>query len=431
MSDFTNPAHLVLRSTYGVLESLDGGATWSWICESSVGYGLQYDPAIGVIAGGTIIAALPNGLSSTRDFGCGWQLASGPLSMEAVVDVAVYPPDPRRAVAITSTPLTGRYHTFVAETADGGQSWSQAGTALPDDLVALTVEVAPSRPSRVYVSGLVARTGESVLERSDDRGLTWTRIPVSWPSRPSAFISAIDPRDPDRLYVRLNDNRLVMSRDGGTSWVEAYAGMGSLQGFALSTDGSTIAVGGPRDGIWTAPTRTMRFEKVSAVGAGCLMWNRTGLYACAAEVVDGFTVGLSQDGGRSFQPLYRLSSLCPLQCPAGTTTQGRCPAAWPSVQRIIQQPAGACGGGLSRIDGGAAIEAGNGGDPTDGRHLGGGGSAGGGSDRTRGGGQCGCVRASNDSSFERWGFFILLLWISGSRCSATNRREGNGRSRRR
>src|SRR5262245_5014330 len=34
--DPSDPGHLLLRSTYGVLTSDDAGSTWSWLCESGI-----------------------------------------------------------------------------------------------------------------------------------------------------------------------------------------------------------------------------------------------------------------------------------------------------------------------------------------------------------------------------------------------------------
>jgi hypothetical protein len=34
-----NDQHIVAGTTYGMLISSDGGATWHWMCEAAVGYG--------------------------------------------------------------------------------------------------------------------------------------------------------------------------------------------------------------------------------------------------------------------------------------------------------------------------------------------------------------------------------------------------------
>ena len=56
---------------------------------------------------------------------------------------------------------------------------------------------------------------------------------------------------------------LVVSGDAGLTWKTAFEGTGALLGFALSPDGATVAVGGDKDGLWTAPKDTLAFTKVS------------------------------------------------------------------------------------------------------------------------------------------------------------------------
>ena len=63
--DPSNPTHLLVRTTYGLNVSNDGGAHWSWICESAIGYGGTEDPMVAITADGTIIAGIFEGLSVT------------------------------------------------------------------------------------------------------------------------------------------------------------------------------------------------------------------------------------------------------------------------------------------------------------------------------------------------------------------------------
>lgn len=66
---------------------------------------------------------------------------------------------------------------------------------LPDDMWVETVEVAPSDPKRIYVSGTSsADLLEGVVLRSDDGGIQWTRSTVRLPrGSGSLFISGIHP----------------------------------------------------------------------------------------------------------------------------------------------------------------------------------------------------------------------------------------------
>jgi hypothetical protein len=349
--DPSDPKHVVVRTTFGLVQTFDldaaqGRATWSWICEQSVGYGGVFDPAIGVTASGRILAGLFGGLTTSADRGCSFAVAT--LEKDYVIDLVVEPGDPRRAVAMTSTGLGGEgFRVVLVETNDAGATWTPLGTPLPTDFNSETLEVAPSRPSRIYLSGTTGTLGRTgVLQRSDDRGVTWERFTIDLRGGRAPFLSAVDPKDPDLVWLRIdgtpNDpaepgDRLLRSRDGGATFEEVFTTAGDLFGFALSPDGRKVAIGGPRDGVLVADAADAKFEARAEVGARCLAWTDAGLFACASEYPDGFTVGLSTDEGRSFRGIYQLAELSPLSCAPSTTTGAQCPRQWPATQITIGQ----------------------------------------------------------------------------------------------
>jgi hypothetical protein len=346
--DPNDPSHLVLRTTYGILETSNAGTSWAWICEGAVGYGGTQDPAMAILGDGTVLAGLFEGLGVTHDRGCSWAMAEGPLKGEYIIDVSTQKDDPSRGVAITSTGTGSGFHVIVAETTDNGVTWTQAGNAILSDFIALTIDVAPSDPQRIYASGLVGKALAPAIERSDDRGMTWTRTYLDpiW-AEEVPFLSAIDPTNPDRLYVRLSGDpidRLIVSDDGGATFTEIYTGQDDLLGFALSPDGTRVAVGGPKDGIRTASTVDHVFTQTSSIYTRCLTWAEAGLYACGNEFTDMFTLALSQDEGKTFTPLYHLKDICPIECPEGAPTPPACVQMWPPLASTLGIPAEQCGG---------------------------------------------------------------------------------------
>lgn len=350
----TDPAHLVLRTTFGVLQSMDGGQTWKWTCERVVGFSGVEDPAVGVTRDG-LLAGLYTGLSVSRDGGCSWGFATGPTADQYVIDVSTDRSDPSRAVALTATGTAGGFHVVVAETTDGGGSWASAGPALDADLDAQTLDIAPSDPSRIYVSAF-GKGGGGVMMRSDDGGATWARLAFDAEGYSGAFIAAVDPNDADRVYMRLNGepgDSLLVSSDGGASWSLAHTTEGAMLGFALSPSGDKLALGGPQEGVWLADKADLKFYKVGDAHIKCLTWSDGGLYACGDEFTDGFTVGLSGDQGASFTPLYHLSNLTPLACPEGSAMSSQCPAYWPAVAETIGAEINPSGGGGASSGAGA------------------------------------------------------------------------------
>ena len=109
-------------------------------------------------------------------------------------------------------------------------------------------------------------------------------------------IGAVDPNNPDRLLsVRIDgepSDTLLVSTDGAKTWKTIFTTKGDMLGFALSPDGSQIALGGPSDGLVLASTSDFAFHQVSAIGPSCLAWTAAGLYGCGlGKFVDGVHVG--------------------------------------------------------------------------------------------------------------------------------------------
>lgn len=340
--DPSDPDHLVVRTTYGLTVSSDHGAHWSWICEAAVGYGGTEDPMMAVTADGTLIAGIFEGLSASHDKGCQWDFAQGGLKDRYVIDLATEKVNPKNGVLLISNSVGGSmFLTELWQTNDNAATWTLAGVDMPADFLGLTLDAAPSTPSRVYVSGRYGKpTYDGAIERSDDRGATWQKLLIPGSNDQALpYIGGIDPQNADVVYVRLDaakTDKLVVTKDGGTTWKDAFTSTGNLLGFAISPDGATVAVGGDTDGIWTAPSSTLSFTQVSKIGARCLTWTTAGLYACADEFVDGFAVGLSTNQGATFTPVMHLQVLCgPLECGASTSNGSLCPDAWGATKLTI------------------------------------------------------------------------------------------------
>jgi photosystem II stability/assembly factor-like uncharacterized protein len=339
----TDADHLVVRATYGILSSRDAGKSWGWICESAVGYGGIEDPMMGITADGTLLAGIFNGLSVSRDSGCSWAFAGGDLTKRYVTDLSVEKADPSRSVLIVSNGIgPSEFLTQLWESPDNGVTWTQAGVDLPSAFLGLTVDVAPSDPQRVYVSGRYGPADQylGAIQRSSNRGASWESLPVPGSDDTHLpYLSAVDPKDPDTLYVRLDGDPvdvLLVSTNGGDTWTTAFESTGNLFGFALSPDGATVFVGGTKDGLWRAPTSTLAFEKASEVNVRCLTATDTHLYACGDEFNDGFTIGVSTTQGATWTPLMHLASPCgPLQCGEQTAVHEQCENAWGATQLVL------------------------------------------------------------------------------------------------
>lgn len=337
----TDPNLLVLRATFGFVVSHDAGRTWSWICESAVGFSSEEDPAIAVTANGAILAGLYEGLSISPDMGCTWGFASA-LSGWVAIDVAVRPTTPDAALSLAWIEQHGDGGTTTFEnrifaTSGDGASWAPLGTVLDPTLLYSTVDVAPSDPQRIYVSGVSGpyQTASIVVSTSHDSGASFTSapLPANVAIENGAYIAGVDPTNADRLYVRSWPvSRLYVSDDGGRSFRSVLTFSGEMQGFAIAEGGRTIYAGGPNDGLWKADSTSLAFTRVSELAVGCLAASGGTLYACANGA---FALGASSDGGESFAPLFQLAELPPPPaCPRGSTIAACVPQYVPLCQSL-------------------------------------------------------------------------------------------------
>jgi MYXO-CTERM domain-containing protein len=376
VEDPDNPKHLVVRATYGLLITNDFGKSWGWVCEPAVNILNSEDPMMGIAHGGNILASVFKGLSVAKDNGCDFALYP-PLKNKYVVDLAIDKLNPANGVLVISNSVSDtKFLSQLWQTSDGANTWTQAGVDLPDDFVGITVDSAPSDPNTIYVSGRFGPPDfQGALEKSTDRGATWQKLPIPTSNNQNLpYVGAIDPTTADRVYVRLNadaSDTLVVSDDGGLTWSQKFKAKGALLGLALSPDGSEIAFGGDKDGIYLASTTDLTPKKVSKVGARCLTWTAQGLYACGDEFVDGFEVGISKDEGKTFTPLFHLQTLCDvLSCPADSTTGKLCPSLLGATETSIMsncgtQPTGAgAGDGVGGANPASTSGTGAGGDPS-------------------------------------------------------------------
>jgi hypothetical protein len=348
--DPADPSHLFLRATFGLLDSRDAGKTWHWICEGAVGYGSAEDPSLAITADGSIISGSFEGLAVTHDKDCSWASPPGDIFGRYSVDITIDRAQPSNALVVTGGDLDGGYNVLVLATSDNGAHFAPLGIPVGSDFTPVTIDVAPSMPDRIYLSG--STPVSTVIERSDNRGLAWQAFPITPYSDKGAYIAAIDPNDAQKVYLRVEDapaDHLLLSTNSGQTWNEIFSFTGDMLGFALSPDGTRIAAGGPEGGLYAASTSDYKFTKTAAPvrNLRCLTWTQAGLYACSKETVDGWTVALSADEGQSFAPLMHLADVSPLACGAQTSVGMECARAWPAVERLI----------ASTLDGGTDAQA--------------------------------------------------------------------------
>jgi MYXO-CTERM domain-containing protein len=345
-----HPQVMALRTTFGLVSTIDGGATWAVTCEPAIGFTNEWDAPLAFSAGGSALMGIPAGLVLAAPRFCDFERPPT-APEEAVVDLTV---DARGRRLVAAAVANG-----IAVSDDDGITWRR-GWANDKFLVA-TIEVAPGHPERIYASGYLDST--AVLMRSDDGAATFTEVTRDLLGGLAGYIAAVDAGNPDVLYLRIDlragGTVLARSDDGGHTLHELTRTTSPMTGTAVSDDGRTLWVGsrglGAGDGLFRSSDGGTTWQRLGAELTPLCLRHRAGvLYICADDRRDGFSLGFSRDGGEHFAPLLSWRDLMgPEVCPADSPGRRLCEADWPALRATLSPPdAGAPGTGAD-----AAIDA--------------------------------------------------------------------------
>jgi photosystem II stability/assembly factor-like uncharacterized protein len=339
-----DPDRIVLRSdVWGIVSTRDGGASWTWMCsEAHAGSSLFTERRALVVlpGGGILVASELEGLWQSSPDGCSWAPVA---ALEGVVvrDVASLRDGSLLVVGVEGA--LGDEDSQAWASIDAGGSWSRLGESMPLGFAATSIRAGSA--GTLYVAGTTRGSPErAALLRSTDEGVTWESL--DGPIYDGDFtprIAGVDPSDDGRLYVWLDHaeagggdvqpDAVWFSTDAGDTWTLAVQGTGDLPGFAFSPDGATVLVAGPEDGVWRADdaavaAATDPFERVSSMRIFGLAWTDTGLLAggddFAPRGAPRFSLGISTDEARSFEPLLEICDVGPSACAPDTEVGGVC-----------------------------------------------------------------------------------------------------------
>jgi len=233
----------------GVYKTTDGGASWA-----AVNSGLPINQcwvsslAIDPQAPNTVYAAclgFGSGapLYKTTDGGASWRAAGPALPPFSDIMVLAIDPDSSNLYAGTG----GTFINFgIWKSADGGSSWEPANSGLPARFTrTLGLATDPRQPGTVYA--VMLGPGSPAFPspnwgrrggvfKSTDGGESWNEIdsglmgasfdPLDGCSCSSSYAGlAVDPHNPDTIFVGSNGEGVFKSSDGGAHWTEASFGL--------------------------------------------------------------------------------------------------------------------------------------------------------------------------------------------------------------
>lgn len=339
---------IFLRATFGILVSRDAGKTWRWICERALGYEGSWDPPIAVTRDGRLWVGLERGLVSTID-GCTVDTAAE-LAGETIKDMTT---DPQGETLWILTGPPDRRGAIWRRSPGPNAKLERIGL-MPEDINPMTIEVAPSKPSRIYVTGQPYGTVRGWLFRSDDGGKTMSGAKNELANSGPLFIAAVDPKEPNRVLLRhlhTTGSTVLVTPDGGKTFKEVLAMPSAMYGFAKSADGLTYWAGSglAEHGIYQSTDRGEHFERVSNHGVLCLH-SAPGdrLFVCENPFKLGApAIGVSSDQGKTVTAIATFGDIKgAVTCdPDGggrpDAAVGLCADAWPAMlAQVLPRDAG-------------------------------------------------------------------------------------------
>lgn len=160
------------------------------------------------------------GVASSTNGGADWSLTNGGTALDGnpviSMDISFNDPD---VLYVSTAPYGGNPgHVFV--TSNGGDTWSNISSGLPDRYV-LDLHVDPNNDAIAYAA--IGGFGSGHLYRTTNYGSTWFDISYGLPDVPTNAV-VVDPDLPATIYVG-NDLGVYVSEDNGSTWLAYTDGM--------------------------------------------------------------------------------------------------------------------------------------------------------------------------------------------------------------
>jgi hypothetical protein len=318
----------VSTQSWGVfVGAADGAGPWRWICDEAI----NENRLRGVVMGGdgTLYATDVTGLSRSLDGGCSWDRLRGEIAARQVFAMLPDPAAPRRLWVALSPGPDAPGALYRSE--DQGISFAQVH-AHPDGIFS---GLASTPDGGVLHASLVRpEAQESWIYSVRGARISGARIqPIpAGVTAASAVVLAADPRDPDRVYVRMQGEQmsvlLQVRADTGAA-AEALRSLRPIRQVLIDAAQDRVLVAA--EGGILASAGGGPFAPMGGLAyAQCLAQDGAALYACAWNFdPDRAAVARSTDGGRSFQRLFQYQDTATIAaCPAGSSVAQVCPTAW-------------------------------------------------------------------------------------------------------
>lgn len=327
--------------TFGAVVSHDNGATWHWFCEKAILYGGMYDPDYVYKANGSIFATTFDGSLVNRD-GC----VFGPTTFgKKFISSITQGSDGALYMAAADVPdgMGNLGDAKIYKSTDNGMTFNAGATAGQINDWYSSIEVAPTDPTRVYLSAYRLGTGGTrsfFLYRSNNGGTSFT--PMSTTGIVTSDDSTIDivgikRGAPNTLYIRVTlqtgsiGDAIYRSIDAGTTWTKIFEKQDEIA-FVARANGDLVAAT-KQSGTFVSkgPGNTTWDPVMNPPHINCLVENSAGeLWACTQNY--GVMQIPSDDAGimkttdlMTWTKVLRYQDIQgPVTCAAGTRQHDQC-----------------------------------------------------------------------------------------------------------
>jgi photosystem II stability/assembly factor-like uncharacterized protein len=205
---------LVGTAGQGIMRSPDGGETWQRI---AVNQGMYQNPMVRALANHpmkpeVVFAGTERGLFKSEDAGQDWRHIDSPLSDYSVWAIAIDPSDPDVVFAGTGTPTP----VAMFRSSDAGYSWERRTMEVVEECPIgnpqmTGIAIDPIDPNNIWVGIEV-----DGLRHSSDGGDTWTKVGSDIPNLDVHNV-AVSAGPPKTVVVVVN-NDVYTSVDDGSTW---------------------------------------------------------------------------------------------------------------------------------------------------------------------------------------------------------------------
>jgi photosystem II stability/assembly factor-like uncharacterized protein len=239
----------------GVYRSTDAGRTWTHLgldmtrSISRIRVSPKDPDLVYVAAQGAPYGPNPErGIYRSEDGGETWELVLHVDENSGASDLAMDMTNPRILYAsfwdhrrLPWQVVSGGAGSGFWKSTDGGDTWTEIDTGLPDLMGKTSIDVSRANPDRLFA--MVEADPGGGLFRSDDAGASWTLVSDNWTIRARAwyYIEVFaDPLDQETVYV-LNAP-MMKSVDGGRTFTNVSVPHGDTHDLWISPEDNEVMI---------------------------------------------------------------------------------------------------------------------------------------------------------------------------------------------